>query len=520
MFNLKRKKIVIFGTGSGGISAYKNQSSFYKIIGFIDNNKNKHGKQCCGKAIYSPDQLFYLSYDFILIASDYYKDIVTQLNDEYKISNDKIIYFNSSVKTSPSQISHKFSLIVDFILNRLPFVFASCCYKILKILSKRYEGTELLPIKWLDNVKTKVVKNLYPQHEYTIYGPNFLDRQQTIAVGLSPDINAYLLRKVITTSTSRSWKLDDEVIVERVPYVNPNITDYASGQIRYHGKHFALVHKYNTSSLKQGICITGCSDTNYYHCLIEVLPQLLLIKKLPDDFKSFPVLISAQLLKIPSLKSALQCINITNQVIELKSNQQYKIEDLIVFSSPNLMLTHLKETDYSPVESSYFNRELLHSYRRTIISYLKNSMKLTTTTPKYIFLARKGVIRTYNQDEVVQLLQSFNFSVIYLEELSLVEQVSYMQGADIIISPSGAGLANLIFTQENTQVLYWAASSNGDASCFSNIANIMNITLDCIGYDVNSSSTRETYHLPYVIDCDLIRQWLNRALSNREKKIC
>ncbi len=47
----KKEKILIFGTGSGGINFFNSCRSRYRVIGFLDNNKQKQGEKLFGLMI-------------------------------------------------------------------------------------------------------------------------------------------------------------------------------------------------------------------------------------------------------------------------------------------------------------------------------------------------------------------------------------------------------------------------------------------------------------------------------------
>ena len=52
------KKIVIFGTGNAGRAIYRTfkDNKEYKIVAFIDNNKDMVGKDYKGISIFSPNE--------------------------------------------------------------------------------------------------------------------------------------------------------------------------------------------------------------------------------------------------------------------------------------------------------------------------------------------------------------------------------------------------------------------------------------------------------------------------------
>ena len=50
------EKIVIFGTGNAGRAIYRAFKDSYKIVAFIDNNKDMIGKSYEGIAVFAPDE--------------------------------------------------------------------------------------------------------------------------------------------------------------------------------------------------------------------------------------------------------------------------------------------------------------------------------------------------------------------------------------------------------------------------------------------------------------------------------
>lgn len=65
-------------------------------------------------------------------------------------------------------------------------------------------------------------------------------------------------------------------------------------------------------------------------------------------------------------------------------------------------------------------------------------------------LGRRGI---ENKSEAISILNSFGFSVVELESLTISEQAQLFASAEIVVSPHGAGLSNLIFCQKGTTVI-------------------------------------------------------------------
>lgn len=85
-------KIIIFGVGQ----IYKEKKRYIsnndEVIGFLDNNKELWGSKIDGVEIYSPDKVFGLSFDKIVLMSDYALEMRTQLLD-LNCNSKKIMHY-------------------------------------------------------------------------------------------------------------------------------------------------------------------------------------------------------------------------------------------------------------------------------------------------------------------------------------------------------------------------------------------------------------------------------------------
>jgi capsular polysaccharide biosynthesis protein len=71
-----------------------------------------------------------------------------------------------------------------------------------------------------------------------------------------------------------------------------------------------------------------------------------------------------------------------------------------------------------------------------------------------LLVARKGPTRTiHNIEEVQTFLSRYDFETVYLGGMSMVDQILLFQSAEFIVTPHGAGLANLLFCEPGTKVI-------------------------------------------------------------------
>lgn len=177
---------------------------------------------------------------------------------------------------------------------------------------------------------------------------------------------------------------------------------------------------------------------------------------------------------------------------------------------PNGWVPNLKRDAWSDVVNAYSREESIEFIRN--VGYEISSDKKSDSFPKRIFLARKGTLRTYNQDEIIEALTPFGFSCIYFEEIDFCQQVMMMANADIIVGPTGAAWTNIIFAKPNTKALCWMAEEWGNLSCFSNLAAISKVDMSYISYCAGTTDSRELYYRKYVIQVSDVIDWVSHRI--------
>ena len=78
----------------------------------------------------------------------------------------------------------------------------------------------------------------------------------------------------------------------------------------------------------------------------------------------------------------------------------------------------------------------------------------STNLNKRIYISRDLTMKKkiLNENKLVSLLNKYDFKRVFAEKLSFKEQVELFHSAKIIISPIGAGLSNIIFS-DNLKVI-------------------------------------------------------------------
>lgn len=101
-----------------------------------------------------------------------------------------------------------------------------------------------------------------------------------------------------------------------------------------------------------------------------------------------------------------------------------------------------------------FNGKELQMVNNYFVDRLTDEIK-SKTYPNRIFVTRKKAKyrKLANEQDVINLVEGYGFTVIDFDDMSFWEQVAQMQSADCVIQIHGAGMANVVFAKRNTQVL-------------------------------------------------------------------
>ena len=99
------------------------------------------------------------------------------------------------------------------------------------------------------------------------------------------------------------------------------------------------------------------------------------------------------------------------------------------------------------------------------------------TFPKHIYISRARATKRkiLNESDLITHLRAFGVHVLYLEDLGGLEQMAYFYNADLIITPHGAALANMVFCKESTRIIEICSKEMTRLRYFEHIGIVMNL---------------------------------------------
>jgi hypothetical protein len=181
--------------------------------------------------------------------------------------------------------------------------------------------------------------------------------------------------------------------------------------------------------------LTTAGSNTYYHWLFDILPRIQLLKK-ASIFEELDFFVLPKLIH-DFQKSSLAFFNIPNsKILEIEDNELIFANDLIVPSLPS--------------ELGTVNLWALNFIRD---SYLKG---ISTHSPnRKIYISRKNASarRILNEIEIIEYLSGLGFEIIEAESFSFDDQVKLFSQAEVVVSPHGSGLSNIVFCNKKTKVI-------------------------------------------------------------------
>lgn len=172
---------------------------------------------------------------------------------------------------------------------------------------------------------------------------------------------------------------------------------------------------------------------NYYHWTVETLPKLRLLDTFRRETGLEPTLLLPE--DPPSwMKESFDLLGGDEFTIRYATDPVYRGKPVLIHSFVNTV---------SSEEHQWFNRQTAE---------LRDSTGADQSYRIYVSRANARERRIHNDAAVVDLLTTYGFEPYRLEELSVAEQVRLFANAEAVVGPHGAGLSNLVYSEDVTVV--------------------------------------------------------------------
>ncbi len=174
----------------------------------------------------------------------------------------------------------------------------------------------------------------------------------------------------------------------------------------------------------------------YYHWMLDLLPKMGILEKAGIKLDSIDYFLVREL-NGSFHKATLERLGIDkSRIIETKNDSYLKCEKLIDVSLNNGI--NMKMHHFIPD----WMKQLYATDYPT-----ENRIKLYISRPKGV---RRGVS---NEDELIPILENAGYTISAMEGMSVEEQAALLATADVVISPHGGALTNMVFCKPGAQVV-------------------------------------------------------------------
>lgn len=300
--------------------------------------------------------------------------------------------------------------------------------------------------------------------------------------------------------------------------------DSLLGKIRYRNRFIlhltgrrAICAIAATENIRRGIYVSGDGCFNWYHWLIEILPKVMLAEELPAELRAYPILLPKRILALDTFYESVSVFPCARNALLLEEEITYKVNELIWIDSPVISPFANKPGKWPTAEDTRCHAGVLTKFRSRVLQALK--IKEKHAGFKRIFLARPHDRRQYNQDEVSMLLLEFGVATVYPETLGFKEQVELFNSAELIIGPSGAAWANILFATSSSIGLCWTFPEYAKTSVFSNIAALVGMDLSYIWTPVPPALAGDLYIANYKVDLVELRMAMRQIIRKLKPAI-
>lgn len=284
-----------------------------------------------------------------------------------------------------------------------------------------------------------------------------------------------------------------------------NITDIGLFRVLnspvHFGKKYVTCYQNKGVNIEKGLYLAGNFSSNYYHFIYEILVKWYLIDQMnvPQDV---PIIVDVSAHNIPQFKELLSLFSKGRNIIYINKLELIKVATLYYPSMVNFIPPNLKKMEYLTTEDVVFDLNAIRYLRNKFLDYMGVPQK---KTPKKFFISRKSSKwRQYNEKEVIEVVLSKGYEVVYPETMTAKEQFGLFNQADEIVAASGAAFANIICCKPHTKILI-LVSVRVDGAIYSTIAKALDLQLE---YLVGSITNYNNVQSDFIIDSEKLREAL------------
>jgi tetratricopeptide (TPR) repeat protein/capsular polysaccharide biosynthesis protein len=248
---------------------------------------------------------------------------------------------------------------------------------------------------------------------------------------IAPQTNSWMICHAIAVITPDNYLLGD--LSRNYPWFLPECPYQERPEHSIYHQNLPVLEKIEG----RVTLLSGLAGHVYYHWMFDILPRLELLQRSGIRFDEIDWFVINSMSKTYQ-QETLKLLGVPlEKIIESDRHSYIQATELIVPSFPGYM--------------DWVGTGTIKFLRQTFLPHVTQSK--THYSKIYISRAKAKNRQLVNELEVSQLLHTQGFETIFLEELSVLEQIRIFVNAKIIVAPHGSGLTNLVFCSPETKVV-------------------------------------------------------------------
>lgn len=236
-------------------------------------------------------------------------------------------------------------------------------------------------------------------------------------------------------------------------------------------------------------------SNNWFHFLIESLPSLL--EGIVKGQVNRDTLIVCGKLHINMLQVLHSLFDNRLNILQLDPMRGVYSEKIIYLKSS--FMCH--ELQNGAINSDYYFNGLNITLLKTVLE--KNlRFSLNYIAGRKLFIVRQSFQRNItNINELIALAEDCGYDIIFPETLTFLEQVKLFSSAEVIVGPTGAWLANLLFVNNQAQVFVLNPSTaTAVTSIWKMLGEIIDVSVTDFYFEVNKINEYQPIHSDFYVD--------------------
>ena len=226
---------------------------------------------------------------------------------------------------------------------------------------------------------------------------------------------------------------------------------------------------------------------NHYHVILEWLPTFLEFRDMADP---------TAVLLLPESQRSNGALNAALALLGIES----KVRFLDDSASKPVGFECLYYSDYLHGQHNYMLTESLVNFYKEIGSSLSRVFHIPT--PERLYISRADSKNRLVENEsllIAELCSDHRFVAVTLAGMPFPLQVLLLNNARVVISPHGAGLANLVFKEDGDRAICELQPAAYKNPCFEKIAQTYGDTYTAVSM-IDVASGHHQHHLRSRLD--------------------